>query len=274
MPIASLRGQWQRCGRGSPARRSPHHDGERRSSLRSRGQSTQQQRHCRRPVELRGHYPSSSNGRSPASRKSPAYGQEVARKDRPLINDFLSEDEFRDRLRAWFGNIARVLEPGGTYYLWGGYANLANYPPVLEACGLYYSQAIVWNKLHPVLTRKDFMGCFELAFYGWREGAGHKYYGPPNALDLWEVKKINPQNMVHLTEKPVELATRALQYSSQPGDAVFDPFVGSGFTLMAAQQTGRRAYLMELDPLYCDIIVARWEQFVGEKAERVKGCAS
>jgi DNA modification methylase len=189
-------------------------------------------------------------------------------RDRPLANDFVTEEEFDRLLHAWFGNMARVLLPGRSFYLWGGYANLANYPPVLKACGLYFSQAIVWNKLHPVLTRKDFMGCFELAFYGWREGAGHKFYGPNNALDLWEIKKVNPQNMVHLTEKPVELATRAMQYSSLPGDNVLDLFGGSGSTLIAAEQTGRRAFLMELDALYCDVIVKRWQQFSGKKAVR------
>jgi DNA modification methylase len=190
-------------------------------------------------------------------------------KDRPLANDFVSDEEFDRLLHTWFGNMARVLLSGRSFYIWGGYANLGNYPPVLKDCGLYFSQGIVWNKLHPVLTRKDFMGCFELAFYGWREGAGHHFYGPNNALDLWEVKKVNPQSMVHLTEKPVELATRALEYSSKPGENVLDLFGGSGSTLIAAEQTGRNAYLMELDPLYCDVIVTRWEQFTGQKAERL-----
>jgi len=106
-------------------------------------------------------------------------------------------------------------------------------------------------------------------FYGWREGAAHVYLGPNNATDLWQVKKVNPQNMVHLTEKPVELATRAMQYSSRPGENVLDLFGGSGSTLMGAEQTGRHAFLMELDPLYCDVIVQRWEKFTGRKAERV-----
>jgi DNA modification methylase len=71
-------------------------------------------------------------------------------------------------------------------------------------------------------------------------------------VDVWPIKKINPQSMVHLTEKPVELATRALEYSSRPGENVLDLFGGSGSTLIAAEQGGRRAFLMELDPLYCD----------------------
>lgn len=123
-------------------------------------------------------------------------------------------------------------------------------------------------KEHPVLTRKDLMGNHEWCFYGWREGAAHQFFGPNNATDVWSVKKISPQCMIHLTEKPVELATRALQYSSRPGENVLDLFAGSGSTLIAAEQTGRRAYLMELDPLYCDVIVARWEKFTGKGARR------
>jgi DNA modification methylase len=192
-------------------------------------------------------------------------------KDRPLANDFVSDTEFDRLLDAWFGNAARVLVPGRGFYIWGGYANLGNYPPYLKKHGLYFSQAIVWDKLHPVLTRKDFMGAFELAFYGWKEGAAHEYFGPNNATDLWHVKKVNPQSMVHLTEKPVELAARAMQYSSRKGENVLDLFGGSGSTLIAAEQTSRRAFLMELDAPYCDVIVQRWEAFTGRKAERVAG---
>jgi DNA modification methylase len=171
-------------------------------------------------------------------------------------------------LHAWFGNIARVLEPGRAAYIWGGYANCGNYPPVLKATGLYYSQAIIWDKEHPVLTRKDFMGAHEWCFYCWREGAAHQFFGPNNATDLWHVKKINPNKMIHLTEKPVELAVRAIQYSSLAGENVLDLFGGSGSTLIAAEQTGRRAFLMELDPPYCDVIVQRFERFTGKKAQR------
>jgi DNA modification methylase len=171
-------------------------------------------------------------------------------------------------LRAWFGNIARVLEPGRSFYIFGGYANLGNYPPALKECGLYFSQGIVWDKMHPVLTRKDFMGAFELAFYGWKEGAAHSFFGPNNATDLWHIKKVNPQQMSHLTEKPVELAVRAMQYSSRPDEHVLDLFGGSGSTLIAAEQTVRRAFLMEIDPLYVDVIVQRYEAFSGQKAER------
>jgi DNA modification methylase len=171
-------------------------------------------------------------------------------------------------LLAWFGNLARVVQPGRAFYLWGGYSNIGNYPPALAAADLYFSQAIIWDKQHPVLTRKDYMGAHEWCFYGWREGAAHQFFGPNNATDLWAVKKVNPQNMIHLTEKPVELAARALENSSQRGENVLDLFGGSGSTLVAAEQTGRRAFLMELDPLYADVIVQRHERFTGKTADR------
>jgi DNA modification methylase len=510
-------------------------------------------------------------------------------KDRPLENDFVSDEEFTRLLDAWFGNAARVLEPGGSFYIWGGYANCGNYPPALKTAGLYFSQAIIWVKEHPVLTRKDFMGnhewcqpgdtkvatpegpvriaslrdgdrvvsyCSECdgltglkhgvpvratsrqyrgdilgvevgrqttwcttdhlwtvrlsaspkngppflargsdllpdamlvpvpgsshdarwepiraidlqpfsgdvyslevesfghyvadgivthnCFYGWREGAGHEYLGPANATDVWSVKKVNPQSMVHLclhpeaavltergyrpihsievgdrvlsgdgtfhavtnvsshpytsehlyritakggnaatdasdnhpfliwrptrrraailggevgwvradevkpgdytltpvlsdsgpdpfpeldergqlatqgsptrmeyaghdyslryvkkveqiryegnvwnlsveghpsfqtavglshnTEKPVELARRAILYSSRSGENVLDLFGGSGSTLIACEETERKAYLMEIDCPYADVILNRWEKFAGKEA--------
>jgi DNA modification methylase len=190
-------------------------------------------------------------------------------KDRPLENDFVSDEQFRVLLNAWFGNLSRVLLPGRAFYLWGGYSNIGNYPPALAANGLYFSQAIIWDKQHPVLTRKDYMGAHEWCFYGWKEGAAHQFFGPANVPDLWAVKKVTPQAMIHLTEKPVELAERAMEYSSLPGENVLDLFGGSGSTLIAAEKSGRRAFLIEIDPLYCDVIVQRWEQFTGKKAERL-----
>ncbi len=127
--------------------------------------------------------------------------------------------------------------------------------------GLFWHQQAIRVKNSPVLCRKDFMLQHEWCFYGWREGAGHEFFGPNNVRDAWQVDKVPQQNMVHLTEKPVELAVRAMQYSSRAGENVLDLFGGSGSTLIAAEQTGRRAFLMELDPPYCDVIVQRWEKF-------------
>jgi DNA modification methylase len=195
--------------------------------------------------------------------KHAATHKKLRPKDRPLANDFVSDEAFDKLLDDWFGNIARVLLPGRCFYIWGGYANCGNYPPVLKKHGLYFSQSIIWDKQHPVLTRKDFMGAHEWAFYGWKEGAGHKFYGPKNITDLWHVKKIPPQQLEHLTGKPAELAVRAMQYSSVQGENVLDLFGVSGSTLIGAEQCGRNAFLMELDTLYCDVIVDRFQRFTG-----------
>ncbi|MFN0205875.1 MAG: DNA-methyltransferase, partial [Planctomycetota bacterium] len=199
--------------------------------------------------------------------KSQPTTKQMRPKDRPLQNDFISDADYDRMLRAWFGNFSRVLEPGRGFYIWGGYSNCANYPSALVESELYFSQAIIWHKQHPVMTRKDFMGDHEWCFYGWRMGAAH-YFNPDihNATDVWSVKKVSPQNMIHLTEKPVELATRAMTYSSKPGENVLDLFGGSGSTLLSAEQMDRNAYLMEMDEAYCDVIVRRWETFTNKKA--------
>lgn len=198
--------------------------------------------------------------------KTGGTNRQLRAKDRPLLNDFLTESDFDQILLAWFGNAARVLLPGRGFFVWGGYTNCSNYPRPMQAVGLYFSQAIIWVKEHPVLTHKDFMGNHEWCFYGWREGAAHQYFGPHNATDTWSVKKVAPNAMVHLTEKPVELARRAIDYSTQVGEHVLDLFGGSGSTLIASERLGRRAFLMELDPPYCDVIVQRWQEFTGGSA--------
>ena len=192
---------------------------------------------------------------------------ELLAKDRVLVNDCVSDEDFRLLLLRWFGAIGRVLQPGRAFYIWGGYANSSKYPAAMQTSGLRFAQAIIWVK-QPVPTRKDFMGAHEWCFYGWRQGAGHKYYGPRNATDVWQVKKVPWQRRIHLTEKPVELARRAIEYSTRPGEHVLDLFAGSGSTLAAAQETGRRAFLMEVDALYCDLIVDRWKSMTGERPRR------
>ena len=108
--------------------------------------------------------------------------------------------------------------------------------------------------------------------YGWKQGAAH-FFNPniANAPDVWTVKKVSPNSMIHLTEKPVELAQRALNYSSRRDETVLDLFGGSGSTLIAAERMHRRACLMEIDPSYCDVIVSRWQDYTGQKADGWRG---
>ena len=217
----------------------------------------------------RGHHQALDLARHPE--KAHPTGKMRAR-DRVLENDYLPPEEFAGKLRDWFKNMANALEPGRSFYIWGGYANLLNYPSAFLDAGLYFSQGIIWDKQWPVLTRKDYMGAHEWCFYGWREGAAH-YFNPEitNAQDIWRVRKVAPPAMIHLTEKPVELAELAMTYSSKRGEHVLDLFGGSGSTLIAAERLGRRAFLIEIDPAYCDVIVTRWQDFTGKKAEGWRG---
>lgn len=218
------------------------------------------------------HHQAFDTARKPKRKKAPA-SITVRAKDRPLENDFLPEAQFNELLRAWFGNLARVLQPGRSFYIWGGYANCGNYPPALKESGLYFSQAIIWVKEHPVLTRKDYMGNHEWCFYGWREGAAHKFFGPANAADVWSIKKVNPASMIHLTEKPVELAERAIEYSSKKGENILDLFGGSGSTLIGAEKTGRTCFTMEIDPKYCDVIIQRFAEYTGISEREIRKTA-
>src|SRR5262249_37059035 len=92
-----------------------------------------------------------ANGHHPAEDAQPMASKRRSRR-RPEPNDYVSDEEFGRLLGAWFGNMARVLLPGHAFYIWGGYSNCGNYPPVLREVGLYFSQAIIWDKQHPVLT--------------------------------------------------------------------------------------------------------------------------
>src|SRR5262249_46505759 len=103
--------------------------------------------------------------------KAKPTGRKLRPKDRPLTNDHVSAEAFDKLLHEWFGNLARVLLRGRSFFLWGGYTNCANYPPVLKACQLHFSQAIIWVKEHPVPNLKDLMSNHEWCFYGWKEGA-------------------------------------------------------------------------------------------------------
>jgi DNA modification methylase len=131
--------------------------------------------------------------------------------------------------------------------------------------GGHWSTFIIWAKNNFTLGRSDYQRQYEPILYGWAEGNPHYWCGARDQGDVWPVDK-PAVNDLHPTMKPVELVERAIRNSSKSKDLVFDPFGGSGSTLLACETTGRYARLIEIDPRYVDVIVKRWEDFAGQKA--------
>ena len=133
------------------------------------------------------------------------------------------------------------------------------------SAGWQLKHMIVWVKNNHVLGRCDYNYKHEPILYGWKENSTHKFYGGSSEQSVWEIDKPLKSDL-HPTMKPVNLIVRAIKNSSENDDIIIDYCLGSGTTMIAAQQTGRRCYAMEIDPHYCDVAVKRWEDFTGENA--------
>ena len=126
----------------------------------------------------------------------------------------------------------------------------------------------MWVKNHHVLGRADYHYRHEPFFYGWKKGATHNFYGGGLKSTAWDIKR--PENSdLHPTMKPVELILEILKNSSKEEDIVLDLFLGSGTSVIAAEKSNRICYGIEIDPFYCDVIIKRWEEYTGKKAEKL-----
>ena len=128
-------------------------------------------------------------------------------------------------------------------------------------------QQLIWVKDVFVMGRHDYHYRHEPILYGWKEGAAH-FFGGGRAQDtVWEIPRPR-RSESHPTMKPVELVARALKNSSRPGDLVYEPFAGSGTTIIAAEQTRRRCVALEIDPRYAQVTIERWQSFTGRRRRR------
>lgn len=126
---------------------------------------------------------------------------------------------------------------------------------------------LIWAKNGYSILNRDYHSAYECVMYYYYPEK--KSRGEPNQGDVWYIKRRNTSEYVHPTQKPVRLIQKAILNSSDPGDIVLDLFGGSGSTMIACDNTERRAYLMELDPKYIETIIQRWEAFTGQKAEKI-----
>lgn len=222
-----------------------------------------------------------------------------------IVNDDLSDGEFAELLRGAFGLAFESMRPGAPLYVAHADTEGLAFRREFARAGFKLSGCLIWVKPSLVLGRSDYQWRHEPILYGWKPGAAHSWYGGRKKTTVREaedfpcvvtdeavvvdagetmlrisgpdleieelagtvVRMPSPKrNADHPTMKPVSLILSHLKNSSLRGDAVYDPFGGSGSTLIACQKIGRQARLMELEPKYCDVIVRRWQDFTGEAA--------
>lgn len=216
-------------------------------------------------------------------------------------DNFSDEGAFRSFLADALSCAFDAMKPGAAFYVWfASVHSPAVYGAVADS-GLKAKQELEWIKSQFVLGRQDYQWAHEPCVYGWKDGAGH-YFAP--IRNEWTVidDSMNTRKMtktqlrealeniladgieqtvlryakptvseLHPTTKPVKLFARLMSNSSREGEAILDLFGGSGTTMISAEQLGRKAYLMELDPHYCDVIIERWERFTGKQAVKADG---
>jgi DNA modification methylase len=180
-------------------------------------------------------------------------------KNRPILNDALGEG-FEALLHAASANMLAATK--GAIYICMSSSELDTLQKAFREAGGKWSTFVIWAKNTFTLGRADYQRQYEPILYGWKDGADHYWCGARDQGDVWLFDKPH-KNDLHPTMKPVALVERAIRNSSKSRDIVLDPFGGSGTTMIAAERTGRRARLLELDPRYVDVIVKRWMQISG-----------
>ena len=169
-------------------------------------------------------------------------------------------DDRADWREAW------ALFPGVVAYVWHAARFTSQVLDSLAACGFEHRAMIIWAKDRFALGRGDYHWQHEPAWYVVKKGATGHYNGARNQSTLWAIKAREDGGHGHGTQKPIECMKRPIENNSVAGDGVYEPFSGSGTTIIAAEQTGRRCYAMELSPQYVDVAVRRWQQFTGKRA--------
>lgn len=215
------------------------------------------------------------------------------RAESSIANDNMSDDDFHQFLLAFYKAAYGVMKKGAPLYVFHSTKETVNFTRAMEEAGFKYAQTLVWLKNHFTLGRQDYQWIHEPILYGWKEGAGHYFIGDRNLPTVFEEFKENPNKLNkaelvelltkildipttvikdnkpsrsedHPTMKPITLCAKLIYNSSHEGDTVFEPFGGSGSTLIAAEQLNRRCCAIELEPKYCDVIVRRYKELCPE----------
>lgn len=182
-----------------------------------------------------------------------------------IENDNMNETEFYNLLIDAFRNMYENAKCGSAIYVFHADTEGLNFRNAFKSVGFKLAQCLVWVKNNFVMGRQDYQWRHEPILYGWKEGAGHYFIDNRKQSTVLEFDKPT-RNAEHPTMKPIDLLVYLIKNSSKENQLILDLFGGSGSTLIAAEQSKRICYAMELDPKYCDVIVRRWEELTGEKA--------
>ena len=186
-----------------------------------------------------------------------------------IKNDRQEDDKFYKFLFNAFSAAKDNLKQGASFYIWYSSSEMVNFTNAANNSGLSVRENLIWEKNNIALGRQDYQWKHEPCLYGWVEGGSHSWYSDRKQTTVMHFDK--PQRAdLHPTMKPVALFDYQIKNSTKSGDVVLDLFGGSGTTIMACEQDGRNACVMEFDPKYVDVIIKRWEDFTGKKAELIE----
>lgn len=201
----------------------------------------------------------------------PPYNIAYAGGTRPrdeIQNDSMDDAKFRVFLKTAIGQAFAHMHQGASFYVWHADSEGYNFRGAIMDCGETVRQCLIWAKDSFTFGRQDYQWKHEPCLYGWKGGAPHSWFGDRTQATILTFSRPK-RSEEHPTMKPVDLFGYLMTNSSKVGDVVIDPFLGSGTTVVAAEQLDRVCYGIELDPKYCDVIVERWQALTGGKASRV-----
>ena len=176
-----------------------------------------------------------------------------------IQNDSMGDKEFREFLDNAFFAASNVMKPGAAFYIWHADSEGYNFRGACADNNLQVRECLVWNKNTMVMGRQDYQWKHEPCLYGWKDGT-HNWYSDRKQTTVIDFDRPS-RSEDHPTMKPIGLFAYLIQNSTEKGDSVLDTFGGSGTTLIACEQLGRKCYMMELDPKYCDVIRKRYWKF-------------
>lgn len=179
-----------------------------------------------------------------------------------IQNDNLSPEKWNEFVTGYMSQLMKYCT--GAFYIFMSNKEMYSNKQIFETLGGHWASFIIWKKDTLVLGMQDYQRIYEPMLYGWKEKGKHYWCGDRNQTDVWEVKRPKRSDE-HPTMKPIELCKRAILNSSKNGDIVLDLFLGSGSTLIAAEEAGRICYGTEIDPIYIDVILRRYRKLYPDK---------